>query len=152
MSQKPTFGIKRTARLKPSPIKVDEEEWSIEYTVDELQLDLCRAKEVITIDRGFYVDGRRSEKTLTIHKYYRQARELSKWIPIARPPPAFVINASDLSPKLIKEIEEWFDYSHSSTSTFTYILKEAAGRIFENLDFTRYHQSIARCLRVRLEP
>jgi hypothetical protein len=134
--------------LQPSPVKVDEEVWSIECTVDELQLDLCRAKEAITIDRGFYVDGRRSVKTLTVHKYYRQARELMKWIPIARPPPEFVIKTSDLSPKLIKELEARLD----NTSTFGYILKEAAGRIFENLDFNRYHQSIARCLKVRLEP
>ena len=128
-------------------VKVDEEVWSIECTVDELQLDLCRAKEVITVDQGFYVNGQRYVRTLTVHKYYRQARELMKWIPIARPPLAFVINTSDLSLKLIKELEAWINHP-----TFSYILKEAAGRIFENLDFSRYHQSIARCLKVRLEP
>jgi hypothetical protein len=115
--------------------------------VDELQLDLCRAKEVITVDQGFYVNGQRYVRTLTVHKYYRQARELMKWIPIARPPLVFVINISDLSLKLIKELEAWINHP-----TFSYILKEAAGRIFENLDFSRYHQSIARCLKVRLEP
>jgi hypothetical protein len=152
MKQKPTFYIKKRQlpqdQQQPSPIKVDEEVWSIECTVDELQLDLCKTKEEIMIDRGFYVNGQRSVKTLTVHKYYRQARELMKRIPIARPPPEFVINTSDLSPKLIEELEARLD----NPPTFAYILKAAAGRIFENLDFNRYHQSIARSLKVRLEP
>jgi hypothetical protein len=143
LSQKPTFYIKRKPHSQPAPIKVDEEVWSIECTVDELQLDLCRAKEEITVDRGFYVNGQRRAKTLIVHKYYRQARELMKWFP-----PEFVINISDLSPKLIKELEARLE----NPPTFGYILKEAAGRIFENLDFNLYHQSIARDLKVRLEP
>jgi hypothetical protein len=126
---------------------VDDEVWSTECTVDELQLDLCRAKEVITIDRGYYVNGQRSVKKLTVHKYYRQAWELRKWIPIARSPPEFVINASDLSPKVIEELGGRVD----DPDVFGYILKQAVGRIFENLDFNRYHQSIARGLKVRLE-
>jgi hypothetical protein len=132
----------------PSPVKVDEEVWSTECTVDELQLDLCRAIEQIMIDRGFYVDGRKSVRILTVHKYYKRARELMKWLPIARPPPEFVINTSDLSPKLIEELEARLD----NPPTFAYILKEAVGRIFENLDFNLYHQSVARSLRVRVEP
>jgi hypothetical protein len=131
---------------QPSPI--DSVVWSIECTVDELQLDLCRAKEEITIDRGFYVDGKKSVKKLTVQKYYRQARELMKWIPIARPAPEFVINARDLSPKVIEELE----VRANNPDAIGYVLKQAVGRIFENLDFNFYHLSISRSLRVRMEP
>ena len=127
---------------------VDSVVWSIECTVDELQLDLCRVKEEILIDRGFYVDGKKSIKKLTVKKYYKQARELMGLIPKIRTVPEFVINSSDLSPKVIEELEVRAD----NPEAFGYILKEAAGRIFENLDFKRYHQSVARSLKVRLEP
>jgi hypothetical protein len=142
---------KQNDHLSPqqtSLVKVDEVVWSIECTVDELQLDLCRAKEEIMIDRGFYVNGKRSVKTLIIKKYYRQARELMKWIPIARPSPEFVINASDLSTEVIKELSVRAD----NPDAMGYILKQAVGRIFENLDFNLYHLSIARSLKVRVEP
>ena len=127
---------------------VDSVVWSIECTVDELQLDLCGVKEEILIDRGFYVDGKKSIKKLTVKKYYKQARELMGLIPKIRTVPEFVINSSDLSPKIIEELEVRAD----NPEAFGYILREAAGRIFENLDFKRYHQSVARSLKVRLEP
>jgi hypothetical protein len=145
--QRPPVYIKKRPQLQPSPFIVNDEIWSTECTVDELQLDLCRAKEEITIDRDFYVNGQRSLKTLTVRKYYRQARELMKWISIMRPAPEFVINAIDLSPEVTGELEARLD----NPPTFGYILKEAVGRIFENLDFNLYHQSIARSLKVRLE-
>jgi hypothetical protein len=109
--------------------------WSIEFTVDELQLDLCRAKEVLTIDLGFYVNSQRQVKTKTVAKYQEQALGLMKWIPIARPPPEFVINARDLSPKVIEELELRID----NPQTISYILRQAVGRIFENIDFNYYH-------------
>jgi hypothetical protein len=71
-----------------------------------------------------------------------------KWIPTARPVPEFVINESDLSSKVIEELESRIDYPRILTD----ILKQAAGRLFENLDFDRYHQSVARNLKVRVEP
>lgn len=131
---------------------MDSEVWSIECTLDELLLDLCRTKEVIEIDRGFYVDGKRSIKTFIVHKYYRQARELMRWIPRVRPDtkeaPEFVINANDLSPKVIEELE----IRANNLPAIGYILKQAAGRVFENMDYEFYHLSIARNLRVRMEP
>jgi len=122
--------------------------WSIECTIDELQLDLCRAKEEITIDQNFYVDGQRRVKAKTVQKYYKQALKLMKWIPILRPAPEYVINTKDLSPKVIEELEGWIDKS----TTLSYILKQAVGRIFENISFDYYHISVARSLKVRLEP
>jgi hypothetical protein len=122
--------------------KVDHEIWSIECTIDELELDLSRATEKITPSDG---QGTRS---LTVRKYYQQAKDLAKWIPIARPVPEFVVNVKDLSPEVIRELEPRID----DLPTLGYILKEAVGRIFENLDHTYYHLSIARNLRVRMEP
>jgi hypothetical protein len=149
-TQKPTIRVKRLKPLQQQSkvTKVDSEIWSIECTVDELQLNLCKIKEQITIDPGFYVDGQKQTRTVSVAKYYRQALELMKWIPILRPPPEFVIYAKDLSPRVKEELEGWID----KPSTLAYILKQAVGRIFENLDFSYYHISIARNLKVGLEP
>jgi hypothetical protein len=127
--------------------QVGHEVWSIECLVDELQLILCKVVEHITFTIENDGWGQSKTKTLTVHKYYRQARELMKWIPVAKPP-EFVINASDLSPKIIEELEDRVDH----LPTLRYIFKEAVGRIFENLDFDRYHLTIARNLRVRIDP
>jgi hypothetical protein len=134
-----------TTTVSTDGIEVYEEVWSIECTVDELQLDLCRAK--VRIAKAGINWGHNEPKMLTVHKYYLQARELMKWIPIARPVPEFVIRMADLSPKVIKELEVRLD----DPPIFTYILKQAVGRIFENINFRYYHQSIARSLKVRLE-
>jgi hypothetical protein len=131
--------------------EVDEELWSTECTVDELGLELCKVKKEITIYGDFfYVNGKpyQTEKRLAVRKYYLQARKLMNWIPIARPVPEFVIMTRDLSPKVIKELEDRL----GDPNTLTYILKQAVGHIFENIDFRYYHLSIARNLKVRLEP
>ena len=126
--------------------KVDHEVWSIECTIEELDLDLSRVVENITF--GLKDDDSQETKLLTVHKYYQQARDLMRWIPIVRPVPEFVINAKDLSPEVIEEIEARID----DLPTLTYILKQAIGRIFENLNHAYFHLSIARNLRVRIEP
>lgn len=126
--------------------KVDHEVWSIECTIEELELDLSWVVENIT--SALKGDDSQGTKLLTVHKYYQQARDLMMWIPIARPVPEFVINAKDLSPKVIEELEARID----DLPTLTYILKQAVGRIFENLNHAYFHLSIARNLRVRIEP
>jgi hypothetical protein len=117
-----------------------KEYWTTECLVDQLFLNLCSSRQPITDDSG---------RTITIRKYYAQARELMKWIPIARlPSNEFVINISDIIPAIREEIES----VANSPKTLQYILTQAVGRIFENLDFEYYHLSIARNLRVRFEP
>ena len=117
-----------------------KEYWTIECLVDKLSLNLCSIRQTIINDNGI---------AITIRKYYAQARELMKWIPIARlPSNEFVINISDISPEIVKEIES----VASNHKTLQYVLTQAAGRIFENLDFEYYHLSVARNLRVRFEP
>lgn len=113
--------------------------WTLEYFVDKIFLCLVQVKETV-LNGG---------KEIHIRKYYRQAKELIKWIPIARPSPAFIINVSDLTQELKNQIEHLM--ATSPPDNLQYVLTQAAGRIFENLDFQYYHTSIARNLRVRLE-
>jgi hypothetical protein len=116
-----------------------KEYWTTECLIDQLFLNLCSSRQTITNDSG---------RTITIRKYYTQARELMKWIPIARlPSNEFVINISDIISAIREEIESLAN----SPKTLQYILTQAVGRIFENLDFEYYHLSIARNLRVRFE-
>jgi hypothetical protein len=115
----------------------DNDEWTIECFVDELFLSLVKIKEPITNDNG---------KTLHVRKYYRQARDILKWIPISKPPPDFIISISDLPQRILQEFEKVTD-----NDMIAYIVTQAVGRIFENMDFEYYHLSIARNLRVRFE-
>jgi hypothetical protein len=116
-----------------------KDQWTTECMVDELFLNLCDTKETITNNNG---------RSITVRKYPREARELMKWIPIVRLVlNEFVVNVSDLTPRIRQELK-----SISKTpSTLRYVLTQAVGRIFENLDFEYYHMSIARSLRVKLE-
>jgi len=118
----------------------EEDKWATECLVDEVFLNLAAIKEIITIEE--------KSRSIRIKKYYRQARELMKWIPIARPSSEFVVYIGDLTPKVRKEIESIISYP----KTLQYVITQAVGRIFENLDFEYYHFSIARNLRVRFEP
>lgn len=118
----------------------EEEKWTIECIVDEVFLNLAGTTEIITIEEN--------SRSIPVRKYYRQARELMKWIPIARPSPEFIINICDLTPKVRKGIESILSYRE----TMQYVITQAVGRIFENLDFEYYNLSVARNLRVRFEP
>lgn len=113
--------------------------WTLEYFVDKIFLRLVEVKE--TVHNG--------DKEIHVKKYYRQARELFKWIPIAKPSPAFIIYISDLTQEIKTQIEQLM--ATSSPDNLRYVLTQAVGRIFENLDFEYYHLSIARNLRVRIE-
>jgi hypothetical protein len=89
---------------------------------------------------------RRRRKKIAVKKYYRRAKELERWIPIARPPPEYIIDMSDLNDRLRKELLDEI----TSNDARQDVIKEAVGRIFENLNLERYHLSIARNLKVRL--
>ncbi len=118
-----------------------EDLWTTEAFIDELFLCLAGVKEIITNDESY-------GKQITVRKYYRQARDLMKWIPVAKPSPRFVVYFSDLTPNVKDRLDE---LARTYKDTLTYILKQSVGRIFENLDFDYYHLSIARNLKVRLE-
>jgi hypothetical protein len=117
-----------------------DEEWTIEKTADELFLCLAGKREIVP-------DKRKDGTVISYRKYYHQALKLFKWIPIAKPSPEFVINVSDLPPKIIQELQQ----NIIGNSTRRYVVTQAVGRIFENIDFRYYHLSIAKNLFVRFE-
>jgi hypothetical protein len=101
--------------------------------IDELFLQLAATKQTI----------KHNDKAVTIQKYYNQALALRPWIAAAYPTLKFVINSCDLIPRIIAEIKTLNDPK--------YVLKEAVGRIFENINFRQYHLSISKVLEVVLE-
>lgn len=113
----------------------------IEYLVDELFLQIAGTKEIIITSDG---------KRITIRKYYNRALRLWRFIPIAKPTPEYIINLSDLTPRITLELKSltWDDNKY----TYSYVLKQAVGRIFENIvGPKKYHLNIARKLKVRLD-
>jgi hypothetical protein len=116
----------------------DNEEWTTECLIDELFFSLAKKREYITTNSK----GRK----IHVRKYYRRARDILKWIPVSRPAPVFIINISDLPERILKELK-----LVKESGARAYILTQAVGRIFENLDFKCYHSSIARNLRVGLD-
>lgn len=105
-----------------------------ECLIDKLFLQLATTKSVVSHN------GRCG---IIIHKYYNQALAFRKWIPITRPVPAFVVNISDLSARIVAELKILDDPQ--------IVLKQAVGRIFENIDARQYHLSIAQFLEVVLK-
>jgi hypothetical protein len=68
---------------------------------------------------------------------------LRKYIPIAKPVPKFVVNTCNLSTRVLAELKVLEDAQ--------IVLKQAVGRIFENIDAFEYHIRIARFLEVVLK-
>jgi hypothetical protein len=98
---------------------------TIERTVDEFYLCLMR------------VDG---------NHYEKQARDLIYLIPIHKPRPFFDIKIPDINQQVKKELDDRWNYRKE----IDYILKEAVGRIFKNIDERYFLLSVKRLLQVRL--
>jgi hypothetical protein len=115
---------------------VSNERWTTERLVDELFLHLDCFIEIIKNDQG---------QTFTVKKYSQQAYELLPRIPVAKPTPTFIINTSDLTPRLLQELKD------SSKEERKYVVMQAVGRIFENINSLLYHLSIAQKLKVEFK-
>ena len=115
---------------------VDDERWTTECLVDELFLHLANFKEIIENNQG---------QTLEVKKYYHQATDQLPRIPVAKPTPTFTIYISDLTPKLIQDLRD------SSEEERRYVVMQAVGRIFENINPRLYHLSIAKKLKVQFK-
>jgi hypothetical protein len=131
-------------RLKPAnsedsiqeSIEDDREYWLPSYLVDRLHGEMSRTKITITA----------SGKQIHIRKYYNRARKIFKFISIAKSDLEFVINISDLSPRLIAELKI-LDKMNAD-----YVLKLAVGGIFENINSKLYQRlGFAKRLKVRLD-
>ena len=120
----------------------DEKEcncWSTNYTIDHLKQHLA------AVTHSFILDNRTPVKS---RKYYDQAFHLLK-IGAFRPAPQFIIYLSDLENDsfLIKELVE----VGKDNETLGYVLRQAVGRIFEDVNCSLYHNSISKVLKVKLE-
>ena len=113
----------------------DIEYWTISHLTDELFLQLAKIKEILNYNG----------KKVTFYKYYNQALRKWKWIPIYKPKAKFIINISDLTPRIYCELKSLTKH------TIQYVLKEAVKRIFENIDFKFYHEHIEDNLEVVLD-
>jgi hypothetical protein len=128
--------------------------WTTERLKEEFFLCLTSVREVIVPIKSryhpsYFKEYRRKSKSVTVRKYYRQAREIIYLIPSWTPSPAFVIYLSDLNSRIK---EEFMEYCRANDKrNVTLFLKEVAGRYFENLDYEYYHGSVMRMLNVRLE-
>jgi len=119
-------------------VSVNEEEWTTAKLIDETFLGLMRVNVYISSGSGELIE---------VRKYTQRAKKLFWPIAAGKPTPEFTIEESDLTDKLRKELEldktalnEWRQY----------VLKEAVGRIFEELSYDFYHLSVVKHLRVRL--
>ena len=97
---------------------------------------LANFKEIIENKQG---------QTLEVKKYSKQANELIPRIAVAKPTPTFVIYLADLTAKLLQELKD------SSTDERKYVVMQAVGRLFENLNPRLYYLSIARKLKVQFQ-
>jgi hypothetical protein len=61
-----------------------------------------------------------------------------------RPVPPFLVSVSDLYPELLKEL------SFLDKRDRSFVLRQAVGRIFEDINSELYHESISRVLEVKL--
>jgi hypothetical protein len=124
--------------LRRNNLRLDDADstpWSISYIIDRLKQHLANVRYTLTNDKLETVEGR---------KYYDQAYRMQN-IGAFRPTPSFIIHLSDLTPKLKKEISEL------NNQTRGYVLRQAVGRIFEDLNPKLYHDSISKVLVVKLE-
>jgi hypothetical protein len=105
--------IANTSSKKPSVLdffKDKSSPWTKERIKDELYIELVSLK----------IDGER--------KYENQANYLIYKIPIYRPTPCFIINKSDLSKPLLKELSS---LSHKDLDK---IIKDVVSDLYESID------------------
>jgi hypothetical protein len=116
-------------------LSAPDEYWTTEYMIDYLKQHLAKVKQPVSNNEG---------KTVEVRKYYNQAFHFQK-IGAFKPAPSFIVYLSDLTPKIIKEL------STLDSQTRDYVLRQAVGRIFEDVNSDLYHNSISRVLKVKLE-
>jgi hypothetical protein len=114
---------------------IDSTHWLTSYIIDQLKQHLANVRYTLINNEGETVEGR---------KYYDQVYSMQN-IGALTPTPSFIIHLSDLTPKLIKEI------SNLDNEIRGYVLRQAVGRIFEDINSELYHNSISKVLKVRLE-
>jgi hypothetical protein len=111
--------------------------WTLNYTIERLKEHLASVKHTIVINELLMIRAR---------KYYDQAFDLLK-IGAFKPKPSFLIYLTDFDndPRLLKEL-----YGLDE-ETLVYVLLQAVGRIFEDVNSKLYHNSISKVLKVKTD-
>ena len=114
-----------------------------DFLIDTLKSNLARVREI----NNTSASEKRKEKAYRLfgdRKYYNLAFVLLI-AGVCNPVPEFVINLSDLTSELKKEL------ANLDVITRDFVAKQAVGRIFEDIRFDLYHNSISRVLKVRFK-
>jgi hypothetical protein len=108
------------------------EPWTLAYTKDEFTYQLSSAS-------SFKVNEDTGQIHIT-HKYYDKAEwclyRINGWNP--KTPPVYIINTSDLTPKLQNELEQ---LRKSSPKLFDKVVTESVQSIMESINQRYYHIS-----------
>ena len=126
-------------------VDVNDESSTSNYLIDRLKGILATTTGLDTLSiiyRPWLNDKR--EKIYGDLKYYNEAFDLLS-IGAYKPAPYFIINLSDLHKSLRAEL------SGLDKETRQFVLKQAVGRIFEDINSDLFHNSISRVLKVRFE-
>jgi hypothetical protein len=131
-------GINKYPLSSEYSVSITEEEWTTEKLIDELYLHLIRVNAYISNGRGGLI---------RVRKYQLQVKSLFWCIAAGKPTLEFIVEKSDLPDKFKKELE----FENTALNGWRQdVLKQALGRIFEEVYSDYYHLSIAKNLRVRL--
>lgn len=98
--------------------------WTTDFDIQRLKHELAT----------FEVNGKRL--------YCEQAQQLIYRIPVHRPTPLFKISWSHISQQMQRELERL------DKITLKFVLRQAVGRIFEDIDCSYYHISVSKLLEV----
>lgn len=105
------------------PVNSDNNAWTTDRLTEELYLNL------MSIRKGF------------TRKYQQQAENLIFRIPVYKPTPTFYVELGDLSYKVKQELHGLNDKALDK------IMKEAIGKIFENINERYFLLSVKKLLR-----
>jgi hypothetical protein len=117
----------------------DKEYWTDAKLRNEIFLELTKVPNPNKLNSV----NAKENNYLSDFKYYSKAIELIYWIPITRPPqliPAFIINLSDLTPRIKKEFEEFVKLNNKKEIVM--FLKEIAIKFFEAINYGYTHDSV----------
>jgi hypothetical protein len=113
---------------------------STQYLIDELAVTLLDTKAIFCIMSGNpekrKEDLRNLGRGVLRRLYEEQARYRMGRIPVFRPPPTFVIYLKHLDDRLKQEL------ASLDSKTKDFVMKEAIGRIFEQIDSRYYLLSV----------
>ena len=111
------------------------EVWTTNYLIDRLKYHLSNVSDKPRVD---------DSRNFGDRKYYNQAFDLLG-IGVYKPTPFFIINLSDLTLEL-REVLSDLDIQCRQ-----FVMKQAVGRIFEDINSELFHKSISRVLQVKFE-